>query len=111
MNQAGFTNPRFFTRRKILQSDASLAQQAERSAVNRKVTGSIPVGSAFLSLRRIDIFWDRNSLRGFDHVCILLIPHVLRSKVYCRRERYLFCVKFFEVLISLSVNTNLTNYI
>jgi hypothetical protein len=27
--------------------NASLAQQAERSAVNRKVTGSIPVGSAF----------------------------------------------------------------
>jgi len=33
--------------RKFFETTASLAQQAERSAVNRKVTGSIPVGSAF----------------------------------------------------------------
>ncbi len=38
------TNSNFFS------ATASLAQQAERSAVNRKVTGSIPVGSAFLRL-------------------------------------------------------------
>jgi len=35
----------------IAEMKASLAQPVERSAVNRKVTGSIPVGSVFESLK------------------------------------------------------------
>jgi hypothetical protein len=77
---------------KIFIPVALLAQWLERAAVNRKVTGSIPVGSVFLFLL------DHYSLRRFH--CLRYKPGVERHCVRVVKESDLnsdgLCPRRFE---------------
>ena len=67
-------------------TEALLAQWLERAAVNRKVTGSIPVGSVFDSQRKRDDFAFTLTLRSGWHRVRVVKESDLNSDGLCPRR-------------------------